>query len=134
MTLRLNNMAELEALKQRMKGESPVQNVPKESKYHAVLVEAHDRKFPSKKHYRFYLDLVCRQKDGEIWFFLREVPFDLPGHYEKSGRIARHKVDFMIAYPDRTFEFVEVKGRDLGEGKLRRALVTEIYNLKIKVV
>lgn len=109
-------------------------NVEKSNKFHAVMVEAHERKFPSKKHYRFYLDLVCKQKAREIWFFLREVPFDLPGHYEKNGRIARHRVDFMIAYPDRTFEFVEVKGRDYGEGKLRRAIVEETYNLKIRVV
>ena len=48
--------------------------------------------------------LRAMQTAGVIKFFLREVPFDLPGHYE-NGRIVRHYVDFMVVYQDMTVKF-----------------------------
>lgn len=103
------------------------------NKYNNVICEADKLKFPSKKHRAHYLVLKAMQQNGEIRFFLREVPFDLPGHYE-SGRVVRHYVDFMLCLPDGTFLYQEVKGRDLSMGKLKRIQTEEIYQIKIEVI
>jgi len=103
------------------------------NKHHNVICEADRLKFPSKKHRAHYLTLKAMQQNGEIDWFLREVPFDLIGHYE-SGRIVRHYVDFMIRLPDKTFRYQEVKGRDLAMGKLKRVQTEEIYGIKIEVI
>lgn len=140
MVLRLNSMVEVQALQARMRSKDapPIPcEAPKESKFHSVLTEAHQIRFPCKKAARFYLEQVCRQKAGEIGFVLREVAFDLPGVYEdKIGRKrrARHFVDFGICENDGTMTWVEVKGRDLPEGKLKRVQVEELYKIKIEVV
>lgn len=103
------------------------------SKHGNVLCEADNLKFPSKKHRQHYLLLKAMQYAGEIKFFLREVAFDLPGHY-KNGKVVRHFVDFQLVLPDWTVRWQEVKGRDLGIGKMKRAQTEEIYGIKIEVI
>lgn len=58
---------------------------------------------------------------------MRQVGFDLPGG-------ARHFIDYVLFYVDGTVEFVEVKGRDLPMGKLKREQVEALYPVEIKVV
>jgi len=103
------------------------------SKFNNVICEADRIKFPSKKHRAHYLLLKAMQQEGEIKFFLREVPFDLPGQYD-NGRVIRHYVDFMLCQIDGTYRYQEVKGRDLALGKLKRKQVEDIYNIKIEVI
>lgn len=103
------------------------------NKYHNIICEADNIRFQSKKHRAHYLALKAMQEAGEIRFFLREVPFDLPGHYE-NGRIVRHFVDFQLIMPDWTVRWQEVKGRDLPEGRLKRVQTEEIYGIKIEVI
>lgn len=140
--MRVNSMIEYQALVARMKNKDAQPMTipaapPKENKFHAVLTEAHQIKFPCKKAARFYVEQVCRQNAGEIRFILREVAFDLPGVYEdKQGRKrrARHFVDFGICENDGTMSWHEVKGKDLPQGKLKRVQVEELYGIKINVV
>jgi hypothetical protein len=103
------------------------------NKHNNVICEADKIKFPSKKHRAHYLLLKAMQQNGEIRFFLREVPFDLIGHYE-NGRVVRHYLDFMLCLPDGTYRYQEVKGRDLAMGKLKRAQTEEIYGIRIEVI
>lgn len=134
MTLRLQSDAEYNALVHRMKNpETAEPFVSKKSKLNAVICEADRLKFPSKKHRAYYLQLKAEQAAGLIKFFLREVPFDLPGHYE-NGRVIRHYIDFAVVGMDDRVRFVEVKGRDLGQGKMKRLQVEEIYGIRIEVV
>jgi hypothetical protein len=126
--LRLDNWQQFEALKNRAKGK-PV----KPSKFHAVQTEMAGIKFSTKKEAKYYQELQARKHMGEIKYILRQVPFDLPGHFE-NGRVIRHFVDFAICLPDGTFQFIEVKGRDLALGKMKRLQVEEIYGTKIVVV
>lgn len=138
---RLNNIAEFEALQSRMKTPSgkpitsavPAYQQQSTNKHNNVICEADKIKFPSKKHRAHYLLLKAMQTAGEIDWFLREVPFDLIGHYE-NGRIVRHYVDFVLRLPDKTFRYMEVKGRDLAMGKLKRVQTEDIYGIKIEVV
>jgi hypothetical protein len=134
--LRLNNMAEFEALKNRGKAPAAPSIFTREAgnnKHHNVICEADSIRFQSKKHRAHYLLLRAMQQAGEIRFFLREVPFDLIGHYE-NGRIIRHYVDFQLIMPDWTVRWQEVKGRDLTTGKMKRLQTEEIYGINIEVI
>ena len=141
MTFRLNDIEEFEALQKRLKsplGSAVISSIPvyqqkSTNKHRNVICEADNLKFPSKKHRKHYLLLRAMQTAGVIKFFLREVPFDLPGHYE-NGRIVRHYVDFMVVYQDMTVKFQEVKGRDLSHGRLKRIQTEELYGIKIEVI
>ena len=95
-------------------------------KYHAKPQKIDDINFSSKKEALFYGNLKLLQQSGEIIFFLRQIGFDLPGK-------VRHFVDFQIFWADGNVEFVEVKGRDLPMGKLKRKQVEALYPIKIDV-
>lgn len=95
-------------------------------KFGAVRCERDNIKFPSKLERAVYDELVRLRKKGDIIFFLRQIPFDLPGGY-------KHFVDFLI-FVEQNCYFIEVKGRDLSLGKLKREQVEDIYNLTIHVV
>jgi hypothetical protein len=100
----------------------------KKNKYGANPCIANDgTRCPSRKHMQYHNDLVFAHKSGCIKLFLREVPFDLPGG-------VKHRVDYLIFNLDGTYQFVEVKGRDLYVGKMKRKQVEEIYGIKIEVV
>lgn len=117
-------------------------NLPATNKYHAQRTNG----YPSKKHAQYASDLALRKVAGEVWYWLEEVPFKLPG-LTKTGRPIVHRVDFMVFYPlmvlketnipfyvGKAWELIEVKGRDLELGRLKRAQVEALYNVKITVV
>lgn len=95
-------------------------------KYGAVRSEIDGIKFPSQLEKNCYLLLKNLQDSKKIVFFLRQVPFDLPGGF-------RHFVDYCIFTKD-TVIFLEAKGRDLAQGKLKRKQVEDIYNIPVHVV
>lgn len=95
-------------------------------KFHAVRCESDGKKFPSLLEKRYYEQLKLRQKAGEVVFFLRQVPFDLPG--------MKYVTDFQIFLADGTVEFVDTKGKDTPMSKAKRKAVEELYPIKIKIV
>lgn len=133
MTLRLNSEIELQALKARMrgnKGESapsvPLE-APRKSKYNAVLTEALGIKFHSKKEARYFLELVCRQKAGDVTYFLSQVPIRLPGN-------TKYVVDFVEFHADGSVRYIDVKGCKTDMYKLKRKQVEALYPIVIKEV
>lgn len=74
----------------------------------------------------YYQQLKLRVKVGEVRFFLRQVPFYLPGS-------VRHVIDFIEFWTDGTVHFVEVKGHDLPMGRLKRKQVEAIYPITIEI-
>ena len=99
---------------------------PIRHKFNAQRVEKDGIKFPSKLEKQCYEILKKLMEDGIILFFLRQVPFDLPGP-------SRHQVDFCI-FTENNVIFIEAKGRDLPMGKLKRKQVEEIYSIPSHVV
>jgi len=105
------------------------------SKYHAVRTNG----YASKKEARYADELWLRQKAGEIHFWLEQVPFRLPGDQV-------YRLDFVVFYTlpviDHPGEmvnawmvrFIEVKGKDLSMGRLKRKQTEELYRIKIEVV
>jgi hypothetical protein len=100
---------------------------PKPSKYHSIMEECDNIKFQSKKEAKVYRELCCRIHAGEIKFFLMQVPFRLAAGYT-------HRLDFMLIKTDGSIEYLEVKGRDLPMGKMKRKMVEAEYKIVITVV
>lgn len=70
-----------------------------------------------------YLDEL--RKDGRILFYLWQVPIHIQGH-------KAHRVDFLVFLKDNCF-FMEIKGRDLPEGKRIRELAEHEIGCQIHV-
>ena len=100
---------------------------PTTNKFQAIITEADGIKFHSKKEARVFRELQARQHMRELRFFLMQVPFRLPGN-------TKHFLDFMAIRTDGGIEYIEVKGRDLPLGKLKRKQVEELYNITIQVM
>lgn len=96
-------------------------------KFHAKRVSVDGEKFPSKKEARYFKELQLRQRSGEVLFFLRQVPFHLPGN-------VKYVVDFVEFLSDGTVEFVDVKGIETDMFILKKKQVEAIYPVEIKVV
>ena len=95
-------------------------------KFNAVRTEVDRIKFASKKEAAYYSELKLRQKAGEIIFFLRQVPFHLPGG-------VKYVVDFCEFHKDGTVHFIDVKGIETPMFKLKRKQVEALYPVEIEV-
>ena len=85
-------------------------------KFNAIPTEVDGIKFASKKEAKYYSDLRLRQAAGEVFFFLRQVPFHFPGN-------VRYVCDFQEFLATGEVRFVDVKGYK-----------TDMYKLKVKQV
>lgn len=80
--------------------------------------------FHSKKEARYYEQLKLRQQAGEVWFWLRQVSVHLPGG-------TKYVLDFLVFYKDGHCDFVDVKGRETKEFKIKKREVEHHYPFKI---
>lgn len=105
-----------------IKPEHPRQN----HKFSAERTEVDGIKFASKKESRYYSDLLVRQRIGEVVFFLRQVPFHLPGG-------TKYVVDFQEFMADGTVRFVDVKGFQTKEFIRAKKQVEAMYPVQIEL-
>jgi len=84
-------------------------------------------KYSSKLERKHAERLILLQKAGQVLFFLRQVPFSLPGN-------TSYRADFMVFWANGDCTVEETKGLDLPMGKLKRKQVEDIYPITIKVV
>lgn len=84
--------------------------------------------FGSKLEARYWDLLVLRcQPGGDVHWFLRQVPFHLPG-----GTV--YRVDFQEFHRDGSVHFVDPKGRETPEFKIKKREVEAIYPVTIEIV
>ncbi len=77
----------------------------KKNKFNATATQVDGYNFPSKKEAGYYQDLKIRvMPGGDVLFFLRQVPFHLPGN-------TTYRVDFQVFYQSGEIAFIDVKGR-----------------------
>jgi len=103
---------------------------PKEkvvSKYGSKRVVEDGINFHSIKERNFYLRLKLEQKEGELKFFLLQVPFLLPGG-------VRYLLDFLVVRVDGSIEYIDVKGFMTPISKLKIKQVEALYGIPIKIV
>lgn len=102
------------------------------SKYHNTPVEIDGKRFDSKLEARYYQMLKARWQAGEVAWFIRQVPFELP------GKIV-YRADFLVVLivpPEKIAESVEIvdcKGvlTDVSRIKIRQ--VEELYGIKVRL-
>lgn len=84
--------------------------------------------FDSKKEMHRYMELVQMQRAGSVKFFLRQVPFHLPG-----GVV--YRADFLVVYVNGDIvdvNFEDVKGMRTKEYLMKKKMVEAIYPVKIR--
>lgn len=83
--------------------------------------------FDSKAEMHWYRQLVDAKKHGVIKYFLRQVPFHLPGN-------VKYLCDFMVIYADGRLEYQDVKGMRTAMYRLKRKQVEALYPVKIREI
>lgn len=96
-------------------------------KFKAIATERDGKKFPSKLEARYYDQLKIRQNSGEVLFFLRQCPIDLPGG-------VTYRVDFVEFLADGNVIFVDCKGMRTPISDLKIKQVEALYPIEIKIV
>lgn len=96
-------------------------------KFQARPTECDEIKFQSKKEARYYQHLKIRQETKEVVFFLRQVPFHLPGNVV-------YRIDFVEFHKDGTVHFVEIKGFETKEWIMKKKMVESLYPISIEVI
>jgi hypothetical protein len=112
------------------------------SKYRAKITEVDGIKFASVLEADRYKQLKLLKASGEICYFLRQVPFDLPGG-------SSYRCDFMVVHLAGTVSFVppeevpgwikwiefeDCKGYMTPMSKLKIKQVEALYPVKIKIL
>lgn len=96
-------------------------------KFNAEKTNINGIKFDSKKEARYYQELNLRKLAGEIVFFLRQVPFHLPGG-------VTYRVDFQEFRSDGTVHFIDVKGMETKDFIRNKKMVEDLYPVEIEIV
>lgn len=97
------------------------------SKYSAQITTVDGIKFSSKLEAAFYRKLKIMKEHGDIKYFLRQVPFHLPGG-------VKYVVDFMIITENNQIRYIDVKGFDTPMSKAKRKIVEDLYPINIEIV
>lgn len=81
--------------------------------------------FASKKEARYYDRLKIMVKADIVLFFLRQVPFHLPGG-------VKYSVDFQVFYKNGDIKFIDVKGHRTKDFIRNKKMVEALYPVKIE--
>jgi len=93
-------------------------------KFKNQITEVDGIKFRSKKEARYYRELLQKQKQGHIIFFLRQVPFYLPGN-------VKYVCDFVEFHASGEVQFIDVKGHRTKTYIKNKKMVEALYPVEI---
>ena len=96
-------------------------------KYKAKKTVSDGIKFDSKKEAKYYDELKLRVMAGEVVFFLRQVPFHLPGS-------VTYRVDFQEFHSNGEVHFIDVKGFRTAGYIAKKKMVEDLYPVEIEEV
>jgi len=96
-------------------------------KFNAVQTKRDGINFSSKLEARYYDYLQLLVKAGEVVFFLRQVPFHLPGNIT-------YRVDFQEFHKDGTVRFIDTKGVITDSFRDKKKQVEALYPVEIEIV
>src|SRR3990167_6520370 len=94
-------------------------------KFNAKRTISDGIKFSSKREAAAYEALKMLQNAGDVLFFLRQVPFHLPGG-------VRYVVDFVTFNADGIVSFIDVKGMKTPMYIAKKKMVESIYPIEIE--
>jgi Protein of unknown function (DUF1064) len=84
-------------------------------------------RFASKKEQKRYQQLKLLQTSGELLFFLRQVPFHLPGN-------VKYVCDFMNFWTNGEVTIEDVKGFKTDMYTAKKKIVESVYPIEIQEV
>jgi hypothetical protein len=93
-------------------------------KFKAKPTETDGIKFSSKKEAKRYNNLKMLKNIGEVLFFLRQVPFHLPGG-------VKYVCDFLIFWTNGEVTIEDVKGFKTESYKAKKKMVETLYPVEI---
>jgi hypothetical protein len=102
-------------------------NFGRSHKYNAKKTERGEFKFDSQKEAKRYDKLILMKKNNEVLFFLRQVPFHLPGN-------VTYRIDFVIFWSDGHVSFEDVKGMKTPQYIMKKKMVESLYPIKIEEI
>lgn len=105
----------------KLKGES-------DRKYHNVPSEYKGVIYDSAFEASYAAELDYRIKSGEIIRWDRQVKIDLRSN---GFHIANYYIDFIVYYPDKTKEYVEVKGKETESWRMKWRLLEAMLSKRI---
>lgn len=98
------------------------------SKYHNIPCVYEGIRFDSKAERDYYSNnLLPRYRRGQVKWFLRQVPFDLPGN-------VTYRADFIEFLADGKIRVVDVKGHFTYVFGIKKKQVEALYPVKIECV
>jgi hypothetical protein len=96
-------------------------------KFKAIPTISDNIRFSSKKERKRYEELKLMQQAGELLFFLRQVPFHLPGNI-------KYVCDFMGFWKNGTVTIEDVKGFKTPMYIAKKKVVEAIYPIEIREI
>ena len=93
-------------------------------KFNAQPTTADGIRFSSKREATYYAQLEMAKKSGELLFYLRQVPFALPGG-------VTYRCDFQEFWASGEVRFVDVKGMRTPMYILKKKQVEAMYPVHI---
>ena len=99
----------------------------KQSKYRAKKTVVDNMIFDSLKEANYYCRLKMLRDAGEILYFLRQVPFHLPGN-------VTYRIDFLEFHADGSTHYVDVKGFETQLIKRSKKQVEALFPVIIETV
>ncbi|NUS37620.1 MAG: DUF1064 domain-containing protein [Lysobacter sp.] len=103
----------------------PLERKPR-NKFGAVVTHVDGIRFDSKREARYFEQLQLRIAAGEVRYFLRQVPFHLPGG-------TKLVVDFLEFHADGSVHVVDVKGRETPVFRLKKREVEHHYPITVEL-
>lgn len=100
---------------------------PLRHKFNAVRTERDGIKFASKREAAQYDKLMVLQKSAQVVFFLRQVPFHLPGG-------VKYVADFLVFFADGHCEIQDAKGMKTQLYIAKKKMVESVYPITITEV
>jgi len=99
----------------------------KRHKYGARRTEVDGILFDSKAEAAYYEELKVARAKGGVAYFLRQVPFTLPGN-------TVYRCDFMVVKASGEVKFVDVKGHVTPMFRTKKRQVEALYPVRIRCV
>lgn len=93
-------------------------------KFHAKPTELDGIKFSSKKEAKRYSELKMLKDSSEVLFYLRQVPFHLPGN-------VRYVCDFMVFWSNGEITIEDVKGMKTDMYIVKKKILEDTYPIHI---
>lgn len=84
-------------------------------------------RFDSRREALCYQQLKAGQQAGLISYFHRQVPIRLPGG-------TRYIVDILVVYPDQRIRYIDAKGKQTPEFKIKKREVEHHFPFEIECV